>query len=80
MKAIAKEIALQTHIELRQSELEALDRLAEREKISRTDLIERAVRDLLHKNDQKNKTEAFGLWGDRKVDGLEFQQKIRGEW
>ncbi|MEJ0043418.1 MAG: hypothetical protein WDM81_14885 [Rhizomicrobium sp.] len=23
---------------------------------------------------------AFGLWGDRKIDGLEYQRKIRSEW
>ena len=24
--------------------------------------------------------DAFGLWGNRKVDGLAYQEKLRGEW
>jgi hypothetical protein len=23
---------------------------------------------------------AFGLWADRKIDGLEYQRKLRDEW
>lgn len=25
-------------------------------------------------------TEAFGLWGDKAIDGLKYQKKIRAEW
>ena len=28
----------------------------------------------------ENADDAFGLWGDRAVDGLEYQERVRNEW
>jgi len=71
---------LQTLVELLDTELEALDRLAQKENVSRSVLIERAIHAFLQKSDKQTRAEGFGLWGDRVVDGLDFQQKVRGEW
>ncbi|TWF57107.1 CopG family transcriptional regulator [Neorhizobium alkalisoli] len=71
---------MRTLVELPEAEIEALDRLAQAENTSRELLIERAVRALLDKNDRQAKIDAYGLWGNRTIDGLEFQKKVRGEW
>ena len=62
------------------NQLQALDDLAKREKISRAALIRHAVDDLLAKHRQERQSDAFGLWGDRVVDGLAYQEKLRSEW
>jgi metal-responsive CopG/Arc/MetJ family transcriptional regulator len=62
------------------SQLAALDRLAKREKMSRAALIRHAVDDVLAKHRQENQSDAFGLWGDRTIDGLAYQEKLRAEW
>lgn len=77
---VTVEVYLQTLVELPDAEVEALDRLAQKENISRSVLIERAVHDFLQKSDKQKRAEAFGLWGNRIVDGLDFQQKVRDEW
>lgn len=66
--------------DIRDSQLQALDNLAKQEKISRAALIRHAVDDLLAKHRQEKQSEAFGLWGERAVDGLTYQEKLRSEW
>ena len=57
-----------------------LDELSKREKRSRAALIRQAIDDYLRKRHHTQEGEAFGLWGKRKVDGLAYQEKVRGEW
>jgi predicted transcriptional regulator len=57
-----------------------LDHLAKVEKVSRAALIRKAVGDFLDRNNGEREFEAFGLWGDRAIDGLAYQEKIRSEW
>ncbi|SMF47457.1 Ribbon-helix-helix protein, copG family [Xaviernesmea oryzae] len=71
---------MQTVVELNDAEIEALDRLAQKENVPRSALIEQAVRVFLQKRKKQKQADAFGLWGDRVVDGLAFQEKVRNEW
>jgi predicted transcriptional regulator len=73
-------VTLQTVVELTDAEIEALDKLAQRENVPRSALIEEAIRALLRKRNKQRQATAFGLWGDRVVDGLTFQEKVRNEW
>jgi len=52
----------------------------EEEKRSRAALIRQAIDDYLARRRSKQEGDAFGLWGKRKVDGLAYQKKVRGEW
>ncbi|MDK4736883.1 CopG family transcriptional regulator [Rhizobium sp. CNPSo 3490] len=61
-------------------EVKALDRLAQREKMSRAALIRKAINDFLARNNADVEAEAFGLWGDRQIDGLTYQENMRSEW
>ena len=62
------------------NQLQALDNLAKQAKISRAALIRHAVDDLLMKHRQEKENDAFGLWGDKSLDGLAYQEKLRSEW
>jgi len=58
----------------------ALDDLAKRENRPRAAVIRAAIDDYIARNKRNRIKEGFGLWGDRAVDGLEYQEKIRSEW
>lgn len=71
---------MRTLVDLGDTQLEALDELSKKEKRSRAALIREAIDDYLGKRRDKQRNDAFGLWGKRKVDGLAYQDKVRGEW
>ncbi|MBX3142330.1 MAG: ribbon-helix-helix protein, CopG family [Trueperaceae bacterium] len=67
-------------VDMNEDQVEALDTLAKRVGTSRAALIRAAIDAYLAAQDRHEEEEGFGLWGDRKVDGLEYQEKIRSEW
>jgi predicted transcriptional regulator len=67
-------------IDASETQVSALDDLARREKRPRAAVIRAAIDDYLARNSRSRIEEGFGLWGDRKIDGLEYQDKIRSEW
>ncbi len=70
---------MRTLIDIGEAELKALDRMARSANVSRASLIRKAVDDFLGRERGKE-DDAFGLWGDEAVDGLEYQEKVRSEW
>ncbi|MDO9415177.1 CopG family transcriptional regulator [Pararhizobium sp.] len=70
---------MRTLIDIDDMEIQALDAIARKEKVSRASLIRKAVNDFL-KLQAADDAQAFGLWGDRAVDGLVYQHEIRREW
>jgi metal-responsive CopG/Arc/MetJ family transcriptional regulator len=71
---------MRTLVDLGDTQIQALDELSKKEKRSRAALIRQAIDDYLAKRRDKQEGDAFGLWGKRKVDGLVYQEKMRGEW
>ena len=71
---------MRTLVDLVDSQVEALDRLAKRQDRSRASLIREAVGDYLGRHCLESEAEAFGLWGKNAVDGLAFQERVRSEW
>ena len=67
-------------IDIEEKQIRELDRLAKSQGRSRASLIREAVSEFLSTKGRDSGKDAFGLWGERKVDGLDYQQKIRGEW
>ncbi|WP_305320161.1 ribbon-helix-helix protein, CopG family [Bradyrhizobium sp.] len=61
-------------------QLRELDELSKQEKRSRAALIREAIDDFLAKRRRKHESDAFGLWGTRKADGLVYQNRLRNEW
>jgi metal-responsive CopG/Arc/MetJ family transcriptional regulator len=68
-------------INFEDEELEKIDSLSEAQHISRSELVRRAVALYLEQFKEVEQTdEAFGLWTGEKVDGLEYQERLRAEW
>ncbi len=67
-------------IDIDEKRLRELDALARREKRSRASLIRQAVDDYLDIHLANDANAAFGLWKDRGVDGLAYQEQMRSEW
>ena len=71
---------MRTLVDLGDSQVEALDELSKKDKRSRAALIREAIDDFLAQRRSDREGDAFGLWGKRKVDGVAYQEKARGEW
>jgi metal-responsive CopG/Arc/MetJ family transcriptional regulator len=71
---------MRTLVDIPDKQLKALTRLSKAEKRSRAAIIRDAVAAYLEKERPAVKSESFGLWGNRVMDGLEYQRKIRDEW
>ena len=61
---------MRTIIDLPADQLEALDRLCQRDGISRAEGVRRAVAEHVRQQQSADATQAFGLWRARDVDGL----------
>lgn len=71
---------MRTIVDLPEKQVACLSRLAEREKLSRAELIRRAVAEYLKAHQPDERDEAFGLWSARGEDGLHYQERVRTEW
>ncbi len=71
---------MRTLVDLGEAQARALDELAKAEKRSRAALIRQAIEDYLARRRAVQQDDAFGLWGERRQDGLAYQEKLRGEW
>ncbi len=58
--------------------IDDLDALSKSKKVSRAEIMRRALRE--YANNNAPKSEGFGLWGGSQIDGLELQQRLRDEW
>lgn len=61
-------------------QLKELARLGAASKRSRAAIIREAVTSYLSRAKRSQIDDAFGLWGDHEVDGVEYQRKLRDEW
>jgi metal-responsive CopG/Arc/MetJ family transcriptional regulator len=66
-------------IDIPDEQVEALAEIAKKEKVSRAELIRRAIADLVASEATTSKSAAFGLWGANE-DGLAYEDRIRSEW
>jgi hypothetical protein len=66
---------MRTLVDLEDAQVRALDELSRREKQSCAALIQAIDEYLARRRD----ADGFGLWGNRKPDGLAYQEKIRSE-
>jgi len=72
---------MRTIIELPGDQVEALDALCRRDRISRAEAIRRAVAMLVRSEGALASGAAFGIWRDCREDGLAYQERMRAdEW
>jgi metal-responsive CopG/Arc/MetJ family transcriptional regulator len=71
---------MRTIVELPDEQLAALRDLCAQEKASRAEIIRRAIGQYLQSNQSGKGTSAFGLWKHKKINALDYEAKLRGEW
>jgi predicted transcriptional regulator len=65
-------------VDIDEEQILALDRICKGAKRPRAALIRQAVDEYLARHRPQQADNAFGLWGERKIDGLAYQEQIRG--
>lgn len=76
---IHDDVIMRTIVDIPEAQLRSLDRLTRQLGISRADAIRRAVEAYTRSN-RVSDQHAFGIWRDREVDGLSYEDRVRGEW
>ena len=71
---------MRTLVTFDEDQIRALDTLARRLRISRAELIRRAVDRFLEDKTSGDDLPSFGLWVGAAGDGLAYQEKLRSEW
>jgi len=66
-------------VDLPQPCVEELNAIAAAEKLSRAEVIRRALAAYV-KQHRPAVGDAFGIWKDRGVDGVSYQEEVRSEW
>ena len=67
-------------LDIGDTHLRLLDRLARRDQRSRDAMIGEAIMEYLARRAPPALDDAFGLWGEGTADGLEYQRQARREW
>ena len=71
---------MRTLVDIPEADLKQLNRLSKKKKVSRAHLVRCAISNYLNAQSKDSLDEFFGLWADCKIDGLEYQLKMRAEW
>jgi metal-responsive CopG/Arc/MetJ family transcriptional regulator len=67
-------------VDLPDTQVAELAALVEIEHRPRAALIRQAIDAYIAQHKRLPETKVFGLWKDRKIDGLLYQREIRSEW
>ena len=71
---------MRTIVDIPDQFIESLDRLGTTNHQSRAAIIREAIADFLKVKSLPPSEAAFGIWKNRKMDGLEYQNELREEW
>ena len=71
---------MRTIIEVPDDDIKRLDRIVEQQKKSRAAIIREAIRIYLESKVVGSDKAAFGIWKEKKVDSIDYQEDIRSEW
>ena len=71
---------MRTIIDLPEEQVQRLGELCRREGVSRAEAVRRAVTDYLNAHSLRERQDAFGIWRERRPDGLEYERRLRREW
>lgn len=70
---------MRTLVDIPDRQLKDLAAICVAERLPRAELIRRAIAAYIEKK-KAPAVEAFGLWQNRKLDGLTYQEQVRSEW
>lgn len=69
---------MRTLVDIPENQIHDLADICAAEKVSRAEIIRRAIFAYLE-NKKPDSADAFGLWKNRKVDGVAYQEQARSE-
>lgn len=67
-------------IDLPEEDLRQLDNLKAIRHVARAEIIRQALAGYLESNRADDSSNAFGLWGNKKVGGVAYENQLREEW
>ncbi|WP_334188694.1 ribbon-helix-helix protein, CopG family [Noviherbaspirillum sp.] len=70
---------MRTLIDIPDRQFDELTAICETKSLSQSEAIRQAIAAYIEKN-KVNAVDAFGLWKNRQVDGLDYQEQMRSEW
>lgn len=70
---------MRTLIDIPDRQIKDLAIICEEQKLSRSEVIRQAIAVYIEKN-KPVEVDVFGLWKDKNVDGLVYQEQVRSEW
>jgi metal-responsive CopG/Arc/MetJ family transcriptional regulator len=71
---------MRTIVDLPEEQIERLKALSGRLRLSRAELVRRAVAEYLQRHGQGQADVAFGVWRDAPRDALAYERALRDEW
>ena len=74
------DINMRTLVDIPDNLLSEIDKLAKREKISRAEAVRRAMTEYIAARSAPRPHAAFGIWKSKRIDALDYEDSIRGEW
>jgi hypothetical protein len=72
--------SMRTIVDLPEDQIAALKQLSKQSKLSRAELMRRAVGEYLQNHSADAADDAFGIWQGQAPDGLAYQRQLREEW
>ena len=73
-------VIMRTIVDLPDQQIEALKHMSASTRLSRAELMRRAVDEYLARHQPAPDDDAFGLWKKRKTDGVAYQELARAAW
>ena len=72
--------AMRTILEIPKEKVMALDMVCRTEKISRAELVRRAIDKYLLDMPKARRDASFVIWKSKKIDSLKYEKSLRDEW
>lgn len=66
-------------VDIPDRQIDDLTAICEAKKLSRAEAIRQAIASYIERN-KPGAEDAFGLWKNRNVDGMAYQEQVRSEW
>lgn len=73
---------MRTIIDIPDIQVKVLNQLSKKKKVSRAEIIRQALTNYItnYSKTKNSYKKSFGILKDKKLDGIEFQRKLRKEW
>ena len=71
---------MRTIIEVPDDDIKHLDCIVKQQNKSRAAIIREAIRIYLESKTVDSDKSAFGIWKEKKVDGIHYQEQVRSDW